>query len=139
MTTLIRLDTRGRLVIPTEYRESLNLKEGDQILLSHDATTNTLTISPINTEETKLYRIDLDFNDTPGSLAEIAIQLAELQIDLIKTESKSYNRGTKARWNIIADLSNTPQKPDELKKQLNKISIVEQASITPIARGCLHR
>ena len=29
MNSIIKLDTRGRLVIPTEFREILNLKEGD--------------------------------------------------------------------------------------------------------------
>ena len=29
MNSIIRLDTRGRLVIPNEFRETLDLKEGD--------------------------------------------------------------------------------------------------------------
>ena len=47
MNAIVPLDTRGRFVIPNEFREALDFKEGDEVLVSLDTTTNTLTISPI--------------------------------------------------------------------------------------------
>ena len=41
MNSIVKLDTRGRLVIPNEYREALDLKEGDEVLVSLDNKTNT--------------------------------------------------------------------------------------------------
>jgi len=105
MNSVIRLDTRGRLVIPNEFRETLDLKEGDNILLSLDSKTNTLTISPLYGEQEYLVKMEIKFKDKPGSLAKVASKLAELRVDLIMTESKSFERGKKARWDIIADIS----------------------------------
>ena len=85
MNTIVRLDTRGRLVIPNEFRESLDLKEGDNVLISLDPKTNTLSISPIYGEENNLVKLEIEFGDTPGCLAKIATKLAELNIDLIMT------------------------------------------------------
>lgn len=138
MNSIIKLDTRGRLVIPNEFREALDLKEGDNVLISLDSKSNTITISPIYGEENNLVKIEIEFGDTPGCLAKIATKLAELNVDLVMTESKSFERGTKARWNIVADISKSDFSIEQLKEKLLKTNSVEQASITQISRGQLH-
>lgn len=95
MNSIIKLDTRGRLVIPNEFREALALKEGDDVLLSLDRKTDTITISPIYGKTTDLVKMELEFGDVPGCLAKIAEKIADLKIDLVMTESKSSQRGKK--------------------------------------------
>ena len=138
MNSIIRLDTRGRLVIPNEFRETLNLKEGDEVLMSLDTKTDTLMISPIFGEPTDLVRMEIEFGDTPGCLAKIAKKIAEMKIDLVMTESKSSQRGKKARWDIIADISKCSSSIVEIKQILLQSGLVEDVSITLIARGRLH-
>ncbi len=138
MNSIIKLDTRGRLVIPSEFRETLDLKEGDNVLLSLDSETNSITISPTYGRQDELVKIKIEFGDTPGCLAKIANKLAELKIDLIMTESKSFNRGTKARWNIIADISKANLSIPDIKEELINSYFVEDTSINKIARGRLH-
>ena len=134
MNSVIRLDTRGRLVIPNEFRETLDLKEGDNILLSLDSETNTLTISPLYGEQEYLVKMEIKFKDKPGSLAKVASKLADLRVDLIMTESKSYERGKKARWDIIADISKLTLSAQEVKNELMNTGFVEDASIKQITR-----
>jgi AbrB family looped-hinge helix DNA binding protein len=139
MNSIIRLDTRGRLVIPTEFRETLDLKEGDEVLMSLDPKTNTLSISPIYGKADNLIKIDIEFDDKPGSLAKLAETLAKINLDLIMTESKSFQRGTKARWSIIADAAKCPYGIGEIKKTLLQNHSVESVSISKIALDRLHR
>ena len=138
MNSIIRLDTRGRLVIPNEFRETLNLKEGDEVLMSLDTKTNTLVISPIYGKADNLVKIEIEFDDKPGSLAKLAETLAKINMDLVMTESKSFQRGTKARWYIIADITKCPYGINEIKKTLLQNNTVESVSITKIARDRLH-
>lgn len=139
MNSIIRLDTRGRLVIPNEFRETLDLKEGDEVLMSLDSKTDTLTISPIYGEPKNLVKMEIEFGDTPGCLAKIAQKIADLKIDLVMTESKSSQRGKRARWYIIADISKSSQSVKEIEQLLLQSGFVESMSITKIARGRLHR
>jgi len=139
MNSIIRLDTRGRLVIPNEFRESLNLKVGDDVLISLDPKTDTLTISPIYGTPKDLVKMEIEFGDTPGCLAKIAKKIADLKIDLIMTESKSSQRGKRARWNIIADISKCSFSVNEIKQLLLQSGFVESTSITKIARDRFHR
>ena len=139
MNSIIKLDIRGRLVIPNEFRESLDLKEGDEVLVSLDKGTETLTISPIYGKPKDLVKIEIEFGDTPGCLAKIAKKIAELNVDLVMTESKSSQRGKKARWDIIADISKCTYSVNQIKQSLLQSGFVESTSITQIARGGLHR
>jgi AbrB family looped-hinge helix DNA binding protein len=138
MNSIVKLDTRGRLVIPNEFRENLDLKEGDNVLLSLDSKTNTITISPIYGKPKDLIQVEIEFGDTPGCLAKIAGKLAELKVDLIMTESKSSQRGKKARWDIIADISKCSYSVNEIKQLMLQSGFVESMSINMIARGSLH-
>ena len=139
MNSVIRLDTRGRLVIPNEFRESLDLKEGDSVLLSLDTQNNTINISPLYGENEYLVKMEIKFKDKPGSLAKVATKLAELGVDLIMTESKSFERGKKARWDIIADISKLTLSPQEVRNELIDTGFVEDASIKQITRDRLHQ
>lgn len=138
MNSIIKLDTRGRLVIPNEFRETLDLKEGDNVLVSLDSKNNVITISPVYGEENNIVKVKIEFGDAPGCLAKIATKLAELKVDLIMTESKSYERGTKARWDIVADISKSGLSAKQLREKLMKTNFVEQASVTQISRDRLH-
>jgi len=138
MNSIIKLDTRGRLVIPNEFREALALKEGDEVILSLDRKTDTLTISPIYGKPTDLVRMELEFGDTPGCLAKIAKKISDMKIDLVMTQSKSSQRGKKARWDIIADISKCSSSVDQIKQLLLQSGFVESLSITKIARDGLH-
>ncbi len=139
MNTISRLDKKGRLVIPNEFREILNIKQGDEVLLSLDSKTDTLTINPIYGKQTDLVKMEIEFGDTPGCLAKIAKKIADMKIDLISTESKSSQRGKKARWDVIADISKSPSSVNQIKQLLLQSGFVESMSITKISRDCLHR
>lgn len=139
MNSITKLDTRGRLVVPNEFREALNLKEGDEVLISLDRKTDTLAISPIYGKPTDLVKMEIEFGDTPGCLAKIAKKIADFKIDLVMTESKSSQRGKKARWDIIADISKCSYSVNEIKQLLLQSGFVEAMSINKISRGRVHR
>jgi len=138
MNSIIKLDTRGRLVLPNEFREMLNLKEGDEVIVSLDTKTDTLNISPIYGKPTDLVKMEIEFGDTPGCLARIAQKIADINIDLITTESKSSQRGKIARWSVIADISKCSYSVNEIKQLLLQSGFVESMSITKISRDRLH-
>jgi len=102
--------------------------------MSLDAKTNTLVISPIHEKADNLVKIEIEFDDKPGSLATLAETLAKINVDLVMTESKSYQRGKKARWYIIADIAKCPYGQNEIKKTLLHNHSVSSVSINKTAR-----
>jgi AbrB family looped-hinge helix DNA binding protein len=135
---IVRLDTRGRLVVPNEYREALHLKEGDEVIISLNEKTHTLTINPIYGKPTDLITLEIEFGDNPGCLAKTAQKLADMTIDLVMTESKSSQRRKRARWHIIADISRCSYSINEIKQMLLDSKLATSITINTIAHGHLH-
>lgn len=132
MAAIVRLDTRGRVVIPNEFRERINLEQGDEVLINLDSETDTITISPTYGRSADLVKINIEFGDTPGCLAKIANKIAEMKIDMIITESRSSQRGKKARWNIVGDISKSSFDIKKIKKLMMQSGFVESISIDKI-------
>jgi bifunctional DNA-binding transcriptional regulator/antitoxin component of YhaV-PrlF toxin-antitoxin module len=126
------------LVIPSEFRETLAIKEGDNVLLSLDSDSNTIAICPIYGDQDDLVKIEVVFGDTPGGLAAIAKRLAEKKVDLIMSESKSSQRRKEARWSVIGDISDMNISTNELKKTIRDLDFVESVSIDRISRDVVH-
>ena len=137
MDAIVQMDSKGRILIPSEFRENLDLESGDSLLLSLDSRRNILFISPVYGSK-NLVKIEIEFNDKIGALAEIADSLSKMKIDLIMTESKSFQRWKKARWIVIADASNCKLTDSKIKNQLSKLKFVNSILIERIERGLVH-
>lgn len=97
-SSIERLDSKGRIVIPAGFRNFLRLKYGSQVLLSLDGENAQLTITPASEKQLTVMKIGI--SDKPGSLAKIAKALADAGVDLISTESHSMSRGKSAEWQV---------------------------------------
>ena len=95
---VVRLDSKGRLMIPSGFRNFLRLKPGSEVIIALDSGKAQLLISPAGEKKLVLMRIGL--SDSPGSLAKVAKLLSDSGVDLISTESRSVERGKSAEWSV---------------------------------------
>ncbi len=116
MTTQnIKVDSKGRIIIPNSFREALGIKYGENIEAHLDKENERILLFPI---EKKTKKIVLLFGDEPGSLAKAAQILSKNNVDLVYTASRSLKRRKEAEWEIIADFSKTNL--EKLKSDLKK-------------------
>ena len=92
----VNLDSKGRVVIPQSIRDSLGIKTGEKLIVSSDK--NSIIIEP--THEKKLLHLEIGLSDQPGSLANAALALSKIKVDLVSTSSRSSRRGEKAIWSV---------------------------------------
>src|SRR3989338_6811161 len=100
----VKVDSKGRIIIPNSFRESLGIKMGENIEAYLDSENCRILLFPIEKKTSKLI---VEFGDVPGSLAKVAAILARNKVDLVYTSSRSLKRRKEAEWEIIADFSNT--------------------------------
>lgn len=95
---IVRVDSKGRIIIPAGFRRYLRLKPDSEVLVNLDVENSQLTITP--SAELKLVSMKIGISDTPGSLAKIAKALADEGVDLVSSESRSVARGKSAEWRV---------------------------------------
>lgn len=110
-----KLDSKGRLQIPSSFREFLILKPSSPLLVSLDEQNARLVLTP--TSEKKLVIIKIEISDKPGSLAAAASALSKEGVDLVSSESHSMASGKSAEWKVICGASSVKD-PHSIRKRL---------------------
>ena len=95
----IKVDSKGRIVLPLGFRTTLGIKEGDYIFASIDEVNSAIIVSPLT--EKKPFVMDIVMADKPGTLAKLATVLAENKVDLISSRTHSLIRQKEAAWHVI--------------------------------------
>jgi len=115
-SNIVKLDTKGRMLIPIHIRKFLNVDDGTELILLEDRDKTQVRILPLIREKTAELRFRL--GDIPGSLAYIADTLANYNMNIIMSESKTLVKGTMAEWDVIVDTSESNGTLENFKKEV---------------------
>jgi AbrB family looped-hinge helix DNA binding protein len=118
MTEIVRVDSRGRITMPSSIREAIRLSEGMYVMLIADLDKKELRITPFADPEAKLVELSITFNDVPGALANAARILANQGVDLLSSESRTLRRGKSAEWVVTADVSRCKCSLNDLEQKI---------------------
>ncbi|MHA1733687.1 MAG: ACT domain-containing protein [Promethearchaeota archaeon] len=124
-TEILKMDSRGRIVIPKSMRKILNLDENSNVMAIADPNKQEIRIVPfLGAEDTLTVRVEM--LDIPGSLSRIAGIFAELKLNLLYGQSKIIKRGEAAEWTVIC------QVPDELPLEELKKLLMEKGGASQV-------
>jgi AbrB family looped-hinge helix DNA binding protein len=126
MTEIVRIDSRGRVTMPSSIREAVRLSEGMYVMLIADLDQKEIRITPFADPEAKLVELRITFSDIPGALAKAANILATQGIDLLSSQSRTLRRGKSAEWVVVADVSRCKCKLEELEKEIVEEGAAEE-------------
>ncbi len=118
MTEIVRIDSRGRVTMPSSIREAVRLSEGMYVMLIADLDEKEIRITPFADPEAKLVELRITFSDIPGALAKAANILARQGVDLLSSESRTLRRGKSAEWVVVADVSRCKCELEELERKI---------------------
>jgi len=120
ISEIVRIDSRGRITLPVSIREVTGLSEGQFVMIIADLESQEVRIIPYTDSEARLVELHFILSDNPGALAQVAAFLANNQVDLLSTTSRTLKRGQSAEWIVVADLSKCKCSISELKTKIIK-------------------
>ncbi len=132
---IVRVDSKGRITIPLVIRDALDIREGMSVLLIADTDKKELVVSPVS-DEAKLLEIEIEIEDRPGALAEVAGKLAELGIDMVITRCTTLRRGENAECLIVADISRSSVSNErELEESIKHLEPIRMVKVRSFQRS----
>lgn len=124
LTSLAKVDSKGRVTIPQTMREALDIEPGMLVVLLADLDRREIIISPISASSKNIYELEVELLDKPGALAMLTQKLAELNVDIVATRCASIARGESGSCTVIVDLSKSTLGVEELRRKLEELEVV---------------
>ena len=119
-TQLGHLDEKGRLIIPSAFREVLNMKENSNVLITLSAEKNAVLILPFAAAGDRLCNMVMELSDTPGALSRIMALLAKESVDFVQMDAVASERGKTAMLHAVVDFSKCKTSPEKVKAEIMK-------------------
>jgi AbrB family looped-hinge helix DNA binding protein len=132
LSEIVRIDSRGRIIIPSSLRSGLGISEGTYLMLVADLDKKEAVIVPFAHPGAKLAEFQIGLGDSPGALAKAAALLAELGVDLLSSQSRTLRRGELAEWHVVGDISSCKLRLDELRRILESEKSIKSVKITTL-------
>ena len=126
-SNIIKLDTKGRILLPSHIRKFLGIKEGSELIIVPNEEENNVKIFPL--VKGKTAEIMIKMGDSPSSLADIARILEESNIGILISQTKSITRGRTAEWNLIVDISRCNNGFESIRERILELKAVRFAEI----------
>ena len=127
-----KLDGKGRLIVPAAYREVLNLRENSNLLITLNTERHCLVVLPFASAGDELHSMVVELSDAPGSLSKLLILLAKSGVDLVQSESIASDRGRRAQWRAVVDLSKCRLKVPAIKSMLLSEKVASNVEISGV-------
>jgi len=122
---VVKLDSKGRILIPYHIRELLDIADGSEFLIMSNYN-GEVKLLPLLKGKTAEIRIMVE--DKPGNLTQITQILAKANIDIVMSQMKVLERGHLAEWHAITDISKC-ENPKKLNADLSKVPVVKRITI----------
>ena len=133
LTSLVRVDSKGRVTIPQTIREALGIDVGMTMVVIADIDRREIVLAPVSSDVSKLYEFVVDIADVTGALAKLTSKLAELGIDIITSKCASIVRAEIASCTIICDISKAKNADIErIRRELEEIDVIRHVKVRPL-------
>ncbi len=133
VSEIVKMDSKGRILLPSSIRNTLGLAEGMSFLLIAEPKTKEIRVLPFADHGAKLSELRVRLRDEPGALANVAGILASKGVDLLWSQSRTLRRGESAEWHAIMDVSKCALDPEELRALLEREGRAKVISYGPIS------
>jgi len=115
---IMKIDSKGRITIPSHMREELGMKEGTYATVQLDRENKSVVIRLFAGAQAKLVEMRLMIPDRPGALARAARTLSDMNIDILSSNSRTIRKGEVAEWVIVADVGQLKVSIEDVKRNL---------------------
>lgn len=120
---VVRLDSKGRIILPYHIRDFLGLKKGSELLILNNEKKE-LKVFPLREKKTAKLRITLNGD----SFSKILNVLDKHDIDILMSIGKTIEKDRLAGWEAIVDFKDLKQLK-KMEKELRSLKGTKKVEI----------
>ena len=123
---VVKLDSKGRIILPFHIRDYLGLKEGVELLVANNEKKELKIFPLVNGKSAE---IKIMVYDKPGSMTKLLSILEKEKVNILMSTSKTLEIGELAEWSAVLDISQS-RDIKRIEKELKALDIVKKVEIS---------
>jgi AbrB family looped-hinge helix DNA binding protein len=125
----VKVDSKGRVTIPSAIRELFDIREGMYLLMIADKNSKEIKLVPIPITA-QLIKLRLIVEDRMGVLADITKFLASKNVDIISSKCIVLKREELGECEMIIDISRSSYAdPSLVEEDLRRLEPVKNVEV----------
>jgi len=125
----VKVDSKGRVTIPSAIRELFDIREGMYLLMIADKNSKEIKLVPIPITA-QLIKLRLIVEDRMGVLADITKFLASKNVDIISSKCIVLKREELGECEMIVDISRSSYAdPSLVEEDLRRLEPVKNVEV----------
>jgi len=103
MRSMARIDSKGRVLIPSGLRKKMGISKDTELAILHSGGDNHLKVMPLSAG--RMVRCSVSLNNSPGSLSSMMDMLELMNVSVLMSESRNFSGNGTSEWSFILDVS----------------------------------
>jgi AbrB family looped-hinge helix DNA binding protein len=134
LTSVVKIDPKGRVTIPLYMREALDVHEGKYLVIIADIDKKEIVLTPISGEAENLYEIRVELQDRPGALAEFSRILGEMKLDVLISRCSTVKRGEIGECSAVVEPLDKNVDMKTIEEKIKSLSVVYMVQVKPVEK-----
>jgi len=129
---IIKIQENGRIEIPEDIAVEIGVVKGAYFLVEANERSKEISFERIAVPGKNLAELTLILEDRPGSLADVALELGNNNINILFNESDEIESTNLAALVALLDISQSRIAIEEIKNHLKQMKVVREVQIRKI-------
>ena len=129
---IIKIQENGRIEIPEDIAVEIGVVKGAYFLVEANERSKEISFERIAVPGKNLAELTLILEDRPGSLADVALELGNNNINILFNESDEIESTNLAALVALLDISQSRIPLEEIKNHLKQMKVVREVQIRKI-------
>ena len=129
---IIKIQENGRIEIPEDIAVEIGVVKGAYFLVEANERSKEISFERIAVPGKNLAELTLILEDRPGSLADVALELGNNNINILFNESDEIESTNLAALVALLDVSQSRIPIEEIRNHLKQMKVVREVQIRKI-------
>ena len=129
---IIKIQENGTIEIPEDIAVEIGVVKGAYFLVEANERSKEISFERIAVPGKNLAELTLILEDRPGSLADVALELGNNNINILFNESDEIESTNLAALVALLDISQSRIAIEEIKNHLKQMKVVREVQIRKI-------
>lgn len=127
MESLAKLDTKGRILIPSRMRKKMCITPDTELVLMPERDWKGIRMMPISNKDAAKCTVLL--SNSPADLSSVMEVLSTLNVEVVMSESKNYLGNGTSEWTFILDTRQSREGLPSLEERLASLECVKSVNL----------